>query len=398
MNYINWLYTIYSYKEVIGFTLFTFLLMPLQIVDANGKPFDTNLSSWDQINFWKTKEVTRQSDWTVALTHKGVITAFDNPEFTGISDEKWIASAYSSALLFKRLEEGWVKTSHRGILNANTTIEMPLDMMPFEIIWRRFNVKWNSWTGRNLGNSYAEWDRFDDIIYEACLKWSVEDIDATDEKNKLVHDPFLVLGRNFKPLLRADGMPRLTHSKTGKELNYSVVTHPNKWGVIPHDEVRAAIEWFSNKRTEIREMVEKVQRITYVTYAEIWRLNADGKIETDGTTLWDELELDSLRNMNPQHIRINWVEYHFDGDPLWTSLYKILWDNVESVSRIVIAHHSGKQHYRDQVAQQKNTPFDDARRAFNDAAAVKTTQDIYLPVAMALSDRFGKEVWYQLIH
>ncbi len=72
--------------------------------------------------------------------HKGVITAFDDPKCTGISKEKGKASAFSTALLFKRLESAGIKTSHRGILNANTTIEMPLEMDPLELLWRRYNV------------------------------------------------------------------------------------------------------------------------------------------------------------------------------------------------------------------------------------------------------------------
>ena len=245
-------------------------------------------------------------------------------------------------------------------------------------------------------NKYAEGDRFDKIIYEACLKWSVEDLSATDEKDRLVHDPFLVLDDDFKPLLRPDGMPRLTHSKTGKELNYSVVTHPNKWGVIPNNEVRAAIEWFTNKRTQIREMVEKVQQITFDTYAQIGRLNADGKIEWDGNILWDELELDALRNMSLKEIEINGQKYTYNDDQLWKNLYGLLGDNPAKISRIVSAQHSGKQHYRDQMTGWRDKPFDDTRKLHNNAAAARTTEEIYTPVALALSERFWPEVWYVL--
>ncbi len=369
--------------------------MTLSIIDTYWKPFDTQIFRWDQINFWKTKQVYTLPGGNLALEHKWVITAFDDPAFTGISGEKWKASAYSSALLFRRLEAAGIKTSHRGILNANTTIEMPLDMMPFEIIWRRYNVEWNSWMKRNPGNKYQTWDRYDEIIYEACLKWSVEDLDATDEKEKLVHDPFLVLDDDFKPLLRPDGMPRLTHSKNGKELNYSVVTHPNKWWAIAHDEVRTAIEWFTNKRTQIREMVEKVQEVTFDTYAQIGRLNADGKIEWDGTILWDELELDSLRNMSLKKIIINWQEYTYEDDLLWKSLYELLKDTPANISRIVIADHSGKQHYRNQVKESKDQPNDE-RVTLNNQAAINTTNVIYTPVAKALSARFWIEVGYLL--
>lgn len=62
------------------------------------------------------------------------------------------------------------------------------------------------------------------------------------------------------------------------------------------------------------------------------------------------------------------------------------------VSRIVTANHSGKQHYRNQVIGWRDKPFDDERKAYNNEAARRTTEEIYIPVALALSDRFSEEV------
>jgi hypothetical protein len=101
-------------------------------------------------------------------------------------------------------------------------------MLPFEIIWRRYNVEGNSWEKRNPGQ-IAIGEKYEAIKYEACLKWSIIDDDATEEKERKVNDPFLILDENFQPLLRADGMPRLMHpKKSNHEINYSSVIHPNK--------------------------------------------------------------------------------------------------------------------------------------------------------------------------
>lgn len=120
-----------------------------------------------------------------------------------------------------------------------------------------------------------------------------------------MHDPFLVLDENFQPQLRPDGMPRLMHSKNNIELDYIEVLHPNKGSTMSDDQVKEAIADFSKYADTIRQMTEVVQTTTLDTYAEIGRLNADGKIEVgvgkDGKlTLGDELELDSLRNMSIQ--------------------------------------------------------------------------------------------------
>jgi hypothetical protein len=37
-------------------------------------------------------------------------------------------------------------------------------------------------------------------------------------------------------------------------------------------------------------------------------------------------------------------------------------------------------------------PYDDKRKAFNDQAAERTTEEIYIPTASALSDKFAQEV------
>jgi len=95
-------------------------------------------------------------------------------------------------------------------------------MLPFEIIWRRYNVEGNSWEKRYPGQVEVG-AKYDAIKYEACLKWSV--IDNSGQK---IDDPFLDLDVNFRPFLREDGMPRLMHPKTGQEIEYTSVVHPNK--------------------------------------------------------------------------------------------------------------------------------------------------------------------------
>jgi hypothetical protein len=40
----------------------------------------------------------------------------------------------------------------------------------------------------------------------------------------------------------------------------------------------------------------------------------------------------------------------------------------------------------------RDKPFDDVRRAYNNQAAARTTEEIYIPVALALSKRFSEEV------
>ncbi len=38
------------------------------------------------------------------------------------------------------------------------------------------------------------------------------------------------------------------------------------------------------------------------------------------------------------------------------------------------------------------TPFDEERKTFNNQAAVETTNVIYIPTALALSERFSSDV------
>ncbi len=371
--------------------------MTLLIANGSWKTFNENFPEWtEKINFWKTKEVYRLPSWVIALVHKWVLTAFDNPEFTWECADKAVTSTYSSSVLFKRIEAAGVRTTHQGILNSNTSLETPLNMLPFELIWRRYNVDGNSWAKRNLRNKYKIWERYDDIIYEACLKWSVSTADW-----EIVHDPFLILDKDFKPLLRADGLPRLTHSKTGQELEYISVLHPNKWWEIPKSDVKTAINIFSTKSEEIREMLKTVQQVTFDTYAEIGRVNADGKIEAwldalGKLTMWDEIDLDTVRNMSLKKMEINGEVFEYEEDLLWKSLTGILWEAPQAITRIIEARHSGKQFYRDLVKVKKDEPFDDARKAYNDWAAKETTQKVYIPVVQALSNRFGKEVWFIL--
>lgn len=130
------------------------------------------------------------------------------------------------------------------------------------------------------------------------IKWSVTDASTGKECT----DPFMMLDENFQPLLNAQGLPRLIHQKEGHEITYSTFIHPNKKHEIQKEEVLAAMEQYRKYASEIREMAQKVQEVTFDTYAQIGRLNADGKIEVglDGKgklTLGDELELDALRNV-----------------------------------------------------------------------------------------------------
>jgi len=369
--------------------------MPFSILWIDGAPYDGTIAI-EKSDFWKTKDVFRLSDTQLALRHNGVLTAYDNPEFTGFSADKWVSSAYVGALMFKRLESAWIHTTHQGILNSNTTLETPLDMLPFEIIWRRYNVAWNSWEKRNPNNKYKVGEKYDEIIYEACLKWSV-----VTEKWETVHDPFLILDADFQPQLNIHGLPRLTHSKTGEELKYNSIVHPNKWWDMSFDAVREATKLFTQRSWEIRDMTERVQEVVFGTYYQTGRLNGDGKIEfgidsSGRLRIGDELELDTVRNMSIQEIKIDDKVYRYDHDLLWRDLRKFLWKSPEKISQIITARHSGKQHFRDQVEQMKDAPYDDERKAFNNQAAENTTREIYIPVAQALSDRFGEEVWFIL--
>lgn len=374
--------------------------MAFSILWLDGQPFDDSLLGATKENFGKTKEVLRLLNGDFAISHRDVITAFDNPDFTGNAPGKWTASAYSTALLYKRLEVRGVKTAHKSIINANTTREEGLDMLPFEIIWRRYNVEGNSWEKRNPGK-IAIGEKYGAIKYEACLKWSV--INDSGEK---IDDPFLLLDKNFEPLLRPDGMPRLMHPKEpNKEVEYTSVVHPNKWGNIHFDEVHAAVEQFKHFAGEIRQMTETVQETTFDTYAQIGRLNADGKIEVGlnakkELVLGDELELDSLRNMSLEKIEIEnkWknITYATEGDLLGMDLHQLIPGWAAKILKIIKAGHSGKQSYRDAVKLWKETMMSPVRQDANDAAATRVTNTIYLPVAQALSDRFSGEVRYIL--
>lgn len=364
--------------------------MALSILWPDGTPYNERLDS-TELNAGKTKQVLKY--WgDVALVHNWVLTANDDPEFTWYAPDKWVASAYSSALLFKRLEGAGVRTSHRWVINANTTRETALEMLPFEIIWRKYNVPKNSWEKRHpwiheIGAKYPE------NIYEVCLKWSV-----ITESWEIIHDPFLVLDDNFQPVLDHKGLPKLMHSKKNQELIYNNIVHPNKDWEVTLDEVKAAITLFTERSSEIREMVERVQKVTFETYWEIGLINADFKIEVGlnekrELILGDELELDAMRNMNPQKIVIDGEEYVFEEDSLGTSLEQILWRTPETITKIIEARHSGKQFYRNKVDLMNEEPFNDARKKYNDRAAEETTQRIYIPVAQALSDRFWKKAW-----
>ncbi len=148
-------------------------------------------------------------------------------------------------------------------------------------------------------------------------------------------------------------------------------------------------------------MAETVQETTFDTYAQIGRLNADGKIEVGlnakkELVLGDELELDSLRNMSLRKITINGTEYEYQEDLLGQNLNEIIRGGARNVSRIIEARHSGKQAYRELVNIWKDVEMSDTRRGANDTIAQRVTKTIYIPVALALSERFGEKVGYIL--
>lgn len=374
------------------------MCMPLSIENLDGIPFDGQIpESSKKVSSWKTKDVFNMGNGILSLQHNWVLTAFDDPEFTGVAPEKWVASTYATSLIFKKIEAVGIPTSHQGILNKNTTLETELDMLPYEIIWRRYNVAGNSWVKRHPNTQYATGEKYEDIIYEVCLKWSIRDTNG-----EMIHDPFLVLDTQFQPLLDDQGLPELTHSKTGKLVVYDTVIDPNTKKELSLEVLRDSIEVFSQHGWDIYDMVQRIQEITFMTYAGIGRVNADGKIEVwlDSQwkpSLWDELELDSTRNMNVKEIEINGSVYEFEGDILWKNLGLELGETPQKITRIIEARHSGKQAYRDEVAKMRDAPYDETRKAFNNAVAEEITQTIYIPTAQALSDNFWKKVGYILV-
>ena len=88
-------------------------------------------------------------------------------------------------------------------------------------------------------------------------------------------------------------------------------------------------------------------------------------------------------------------EYEFSEDPLGRDLADILQARASSIQQILLAGHSGKQFYRDLVAKWKDIAISH-RLEENDGAAKETTASIYIPVAQALSDKFGEKVGYIL--
>lgn len=75
---------------------------------------------------------------------------------------------------------------------------------------------------------------------------------------------------------------------------------------------------------------------------------------------------------------------------------EVITEGADAVSLIVEANASGKQAYRDMVAPWKIFPKNPLRNEANYLAAQQVTQGIYVPTALALSDRFGHEVGYIL--
>ena len=93
----------------------------------------------------------------------------------------------------------------------------------------------------------------------------------------------------------------------------------------------------------------------------------------------------------------------FDEDLLGKSLsLQFPWGGAAAVQRIAEAHHSGKQAYRgfmkylDEEMNRYGDLSPAIRSARNDVLAKQVTRAVYIPVALALSERFGKEVGYLL--
>jgi phosphoribosylaminoimidazole-succinocarboxamide synthase len=93
------------------------------------------------------------------------------------------------------------------------------------------------------------------------------------------------------------------------------------------------MEQFKQYAGQIREMAETVQETTFDTYAQIGRLNADGKIEVGlnakkELVLGDELELDSLRNMSLKNTEIENkkgnIIYTTEGELLGMNLHELI--------------------------------------------------------------------------
>jgi hypothetical protein len=78
------------------------------------------------------------------------------------------------------------------------------------------------------------------------------------------------------------------------------------------------------------------------------------------------------------------------------NLHELIPGWAAKILKIITARHSGKQAYRDAVKPWKDTAMSPVRQDANDTAAAHVTNTIYLPVAQALSDRFGGEVGYIL--
>lgn len=81
---------------------------------------------------------------------------------------------------------------------------------------------------------------------------------------------------------------------------------------------------------------------------------------------------------------------------LGRDLNEVIAEGADAVSLIVEANQSGKQAYRDMVGPWRIFKKNPLRNDANYLAAQQVTQGIYMPTAMALSERFGQEVGYIL--
>jgi phosphoribosylaminoimidazole-succinocarboxamide synthase len=80
--------------------------MALSILWPDGTPYNSEVSTLET-DFGKTKRVLSMSDGTLWLEHLDILTAGDDVKRTWKAPGKWVTSAYSSALLFKRIEAAW---------------------------------------------------------------------------------------------------------------------------------------------------------------------------------------------------------------------------------------------------------------------------------------------------
>ncbi len=369
--------------------------MSLSIVNQDGIPFEQDWlqAAWDLTGSsasGKTKMLFPHGE-NLQVWHMPILTAHDTPEWTTYAPGKGTISAYSTAVLFKLIEEAGVPTSHLGILNSENTLDRNLDMLPFEVIWRYINTKWSTYDKMHPWK-VADGARFDELQLEIDMKWSVMVV-WSDEP---IHDPRIMVDEEGKPMLRGDGMPRLVKKTEGWwELEYLHFVRPNQKNVpVDTGDVRQAMWLLSQHLQTIYRHTRTIQKVTKDAYAEIGLANADGKVEfgidKDGNLrLGDVLDLDSMRLLIPREVQFFDDKILSLTDPLWKAIAALIgeWRTIDEIRKILKWYHSSKQLFRDPKI---SGLLNDGERA---AWVMKTS---YIPTAEALSIRFGQEVGYWL--